>query len=240
MIAIPRRGRLSRPTDVPGQFVFAFMHETADETTTMPLEPLPTQPPDDADRPPADRPATPITQQAMPPARLAGQRQRSLLDRSAGTYEAVRRVKIARFLCALMAGAAVAWTALAVVIRLVSPDAPAAGSGAMLVADAVLSVLAFAASLIVIQALMPKPREGRPLHESIAEYCKPCYLGVAVNAAAVAFAGVAVLAAGLRDGLWLPLAALALLNGTGLALAWPRMSAVRKLHYSPSLPYAQV
>lgn len=161
--------------------------------------------------------------------------RKGLVGSTAGTYEAVKKVRITQLIAGLVAGLAGLLVAIGICVRATHP-VPFAGRGWTGLA-AIVSIAAFAASLVGINTLMPKAQTAKTLPQAIGAYCRCCLLAVSANAIGLIFIAIATLAGGLANGLWIPLLALTVLNAAGSYLGWPKIGTLRTLHYSPSLPY---
>ena len=222
---------LDSPLDNEMQEMETKLEETS-STPSTPSQPgaVPNSP--FANIPPGLMPAQVGTKQART---FGFPSQKGLIGQTAGTYEAVKKVRIMQLVASLVAGLAVLLVIIAIFIRATHPI-PFEGRGWTGLA-AIVSIVAFAASLVGINALMPKAQTAKALPQAISAYCRCCLLAVSANAAGLVVIAIAALAGGLANGLWIPLLSLTVLNAAGSYLGWPKIGTLRALHYSPSLPY---
>jgi hypothetical protein len=117
---------------------------------------------------------------------------------------------------------------------------PRQGGLALLALAGLAAVTALIAGAFALEAAEKRARRALSLDQAAAAYLRGCAAAGGMNCAAGAFTVVVIFLNGVSEGLWLPDLMAAGLNLWGAILAMPRVRHLRRLYYTPTLPWARL
>ncbi len=104
----------------------------------------------------------------------------------------------------------------------------------------VVALLAFAGGAAWQEVSARRAGKNKEFQFAVTAYQRGCMVAGVLNFAAGGAAVVAIFACGTDNGLWMAELLVLGLPVFGLALATPRVGALRKLHHRPALPSVRV
>jgi hypothetical protein len=151
-----------------------------------------------------------------------------------GVHRAVKRVHmLGTILVAALALAVLG----AVVGMLVRTYRPVAGTRQPVVLAGLVALAALGGGVVLTGYANRRARSSSQLAQAVTAYLGGCLGAGAVNLLAWLVTLGVLLANGISHTLWLPTLIVLGLNFVGVLLALPRLKHLRRLYYSPSLPF---
>jgi hypothetical protein len=154
-----------------------------------------------------------------------------------GVYQATRAVVLAAL---LSAAAVVIVAALAVVAVFFRLSHPAQSNAWPTVCSGIGAIIAIVAGLVIMGWSIERIKRAESFELAAAIYARSCLTSVAMNSAAGVLAILVIFLNGLAGHLWLPDVLVVCVTLLGLILSVPRLKRLRKMHYTPSLPYVRI
>lgn len=152
-------------------------------------------------------------------------------------HRAVRQLRLMGGLMVLALLLVVLAAAAGAVIRLVHPRQ---GQLSAVVVSGLVGIAALAAGVAVLEVVTRRAKAAETLALAVAAYRRGCVIAGGLNFVAGLYTVSVIFANGPANGLWVPQVLIVAVNVLGMVLAVPRVKHLRRLHYSPTLPYSHV
>lgn len=151
-----------------------------------------------------------------------------------GVHRAVKRVHL---LGTILVSALVLAVLAVVVGMLVRTYRPVPGTRQPVVLAGLFALAALGGGVVLTEHASRRARSSKELAQAVTAYLGGCLGAGAVNLVAWIVTLWVLLANGISHMLWLPTLMVMGLNFLGVLLALPRVKHLRRLYYSPSLPF---
>jgi hypothetical protein len=151
-----------------------------------------------------------------------------------GVHRAVKRVHV---LGTILVAALVLAVLAAVVAIMVRTYRPVVGTRQPVVLAGLVALAALGGGVVLTECASRRARSSKELAQAVTAYLGGCFGAGASNLLAWIISVGVLLANGISHMLWLPTLMVLGLNFVGVLLALPRVKHLRRLYYSPSLPF---